>query len=158
MRIANIIALAGLGFAIGGQALAQQTPGTPFTPQQLDQQSQERMNATGPRNWGPPPPQSSIPPEKLTQPDEMLVCMSSDPWKPVYSQPSSSGAVIGKTLLEVAVKGETVNGFVPILFGPGKTGYVPATEVRPFQSTIKPGLACSIAGLRPNGAAVFDIH
>ncbi len=157
MRIAKLMVLAGVSLGVlGGPALAQQSGG--FTPQQLDEMSEQRMQELGPRNWGPPVPQSAVPKEDVRQPSQLLVCMSSDPWKNVYSAPSASSAVIGKTLPEVAVKGATVDGYVPILFGPGTTGYVPAAEVRPFKSTVKPGATCTIAGVRPNGAAVFRLN
>jgi hypothetical protein len=158
MRISIIAALAALGLATAiGPAQAQQSQ-SGLTPQQLDQMSKERQHEIGPRNWGPPPPQSSIPKEILRQPTQLLVCMSADPWKPVYAHPSTAAAVIGKTLPEVAVSGRTVGGFVPVLFGPGRTGYVPADDVRPFRSEFNPGASCTISGLRPNGSAVFDIH
>jgi hypothetical protein len=99
-----------------------------------------------------------VPKEDIRPANRLLVCMSTDPWKPVYLQPSTSAPVIGKTMDYVAVSGQTAEGFVPILFGPGKTGYVPAGEVRPFHSTVKPGLSCTISGVRPNGSAVFAIH
>jgi hypothetical protein len=158
MRITMIAALAAVGFtATAAQAVAQQSqPG--FTPPQLDQMSKERQQAIGPRNWGPPPPLSSIPKQQLQQPSKLLVCMSTDAWQPIYGQPSSSASVIGKTLTEVAVDGRTVNGFVPILYGPGRTGYIPAKAVRPFHSDLNAGATCTISGLRPNGAAVFDIR
>jgi len=156
MRITGLMVLAGLGLAMAGQAMAQQSGG--FTPEQLDQMSKQRMQAIGPRNWGPPVPQDAVPKQDTRPPSQLLVCMSADPWKNVYSGPSQSSPVIGKTLPEVAVKGATVAGFTPILFGPGRTGYVPASEVMPFHSTVKPGLTCSIAGVRPNGSAVFDLH
>jgi hypothetical protein len=157
MRITKLMVLSGVSLGmLTGAAMAQQNGG--FTPQQLDQMSKERMQELGPRNWGPPVPQSAVPKEDIRPPTELLVCMSADAWKDVYETPSQSSPVIGKTLPVVAVKGATVKGFVPILFGPGQTGYVPANEVRPYQSTLKPGSACSIAGVRPNGAAVFDYH
>jgi hypothetical protein len=156
MRISIITALAAIGLLVAsGQAGAQQSG---FTPQQLDQMSKQRMQATGPRNWGPPPPQSAIPKQDIRPSNRLLVCMSADPWKSVYAGPSSSAPVIGKTLPQVAVSGRTVDGFVPILFGPGKTGYVPQPEVRPFHSTVKAGLSCTISGVRPNGSAVFAIQ
>jgi hypothetical protein len=159
MRIGGWFIIAALCVVVlGGPALAQQAGTYTPTPQQLDQMSTERMQAIGPRNWGPPPPQSSIPQENLTQPQELLVCMSADPWKNVYASPSARSRVIGATLPEVAVKGREVDGFVPILFGPGRTGYVAANDVRPFQSKLKPGSTCTIVGLRPNGSAVFSIH
>jgi hypothetical protein len=144
--------------AMSVPAMAQQAGGYTPTPQQLDQMSKERMQAIGPRNWGPPVPQSAVPKEDIRPSNQLLVCMSADPWKPVYSRPSTSSGEIGKTLPQVAAKGATVDGFVPILFGPGRTGYVPASEVRPFQSTLKPGSTCTISGVRINGSAVFDLH
>jgi hypothetical protein len=156
MRISIITALAAVGLAcMAGRAGAQQSG---FTPQQLDQMSKQRMQAIGPRNWGPPVPLSEVPKEDIRPPSRLLVCMSADPWKSVYAQPSTSAAVIGKTMDYVAVSGQTVKGFVPILFGPGKTGYVPQHEVRPFHSTVKAGLSCTISGVRPNGSAVFAIQ
>jgi hypothetical protein len=158
MRTTMIAALAAVSLtAIAAPTVAQQNqPG--FTPQQLDQMSKERQQAIGPRNWGPPPPQSSIPKEHLQQPSKLLVCMTTDAWKPIYGEPSASAPVIGKTLTEVAVEGRAVNGFVPILYGPGRTGYLPAQAVRPFHSDLNAGATCTISGVRPNGAAVFDIH
>jgi hypothetical protein len=157
MCITKLMVLAGLSLSVlAGPVLAQQNGG--FTPQQLDEMSKQRMQELGPRNWGPPVPQSVVPKEDIRQPNELLVCMSADPWKNVYAAPNVSSGVIGKTLPEVAVKGATVKGFVPILFGPGRTGYVPAAEVRPFRSTVKPGATCTIAGVRPNGAAVFRMN
>lgn len=156
MRIIAIAALTACSLtAVVVPAEAQQIG---LTPQQLDEMSRQRQQAVGPRNWGPPPPQSSIPKENLRPTGTLLVCMSADPWQPVYAQPDTSAPVIGKTLPQVAVSGRSVNGFVPMLFGPGKTGYVPEAEVRPFQSDIRPGLSCTISGVRPNGSAVFDIH
>ena len=156
MRITAIAALIICGLAAVARPAEAQQSG--FTPQQLDEMSKQRQQAVGPRDWGPPPPQSSLPKENLRPPNTLLVCMSADPWKPVYAQPNTSAPVIGKTLPQVAVSGRSVNGFVPVLFGPGKTGYVPEAEVRPFQSDIKPGLSCTISGVRPNGSAVFNIH
>jgi hypothetical protein len=158
MRISIIAVLTTVGLAVvAGRAGAQQNQ-SGFTPQQLDEMSKQRQEQIGPRNWGPPPPQSSIPKEALRQPSELLVCMSADPWKPVYAEPSSGATVIGKTLPQVAVSGRTINGFVPVLFGPGRTGYVSASEVRPFKSDLNPNASCTISGLRPNGSAVFNIH
>jgi hypothetical protein len=156
MKISMIATLAALGLtAMASQASAQQSG---FTPQQLDQLSNQRQQEIGPRNYGPPVPQSEVLQSDIRPPSKLLVCMSADPWKPVYAAPSLSAPVIGETLSQVAVSGPTTSGFEPVLFGPGKTGYVPANEVRPFQSTIKPGLTCTISGIRPNGSAVFDIQ
>jgi len=155
MRIAGMMVLAGLGLAMAGQALAQQSGG--FTPQQLDQMSKQRMEEQGPRNWGPPPPLSSVPSQNLYDPNGLVACMSIKQWQPIYANPSASSAVIGKTLPQVAVTGAAVNGFLPVLMGRGAKGYVPASEVTPFHSTIKPGLTCNVE-LRADGSPVYDLH
>jgi hypothetical protein len=156
MRNTKLIVLAGVSLSVlGSQALAQQSGG--FTPQQLDEMSKQRMQELGPRNWGPPPPQSSVPPQNLHQPGGLVVCMSIKQWSPIYAKPNASSQVVGKTLPQVAVTGATVNGFVPILMGRGGKGYVPAGEVTPFRSTIKAGLTCNVE-LRADGSAVYDIH
>lgn len=156
MRITKLMVLAGVSLSmLGGQATAQQSNG--FTPQQLQQMWERDHQGQAPRNWGPPPPLSSVPSQHLRQPNELVVCMSIDQWESIYSGPSTTSAVIGKTPPEVAVKGASINGFVPVLFGPGRTGYVLAGEVRSFRSTIKPGLTCRVE-VRPNGSPVFDIR
>ena len=64
MRITKLMVLARVSLSVlGGQVLAQQSGG--FTPQQLDEMSKQRMQELGPRNWGPPPPQSSVPSQNL---------------------------------------------------------------------------------------------
>lgn len=156
MRITKLMVLAGVSLSVlGGQVLAQQSGG--FTPQQLDEMSKQRMQELGPRNWGPPPPQSSVPSQNLHEPGGLVVCMSIKQWSPIYAEPSASSQVVGKTLAQVAVTGATVNGFVPILMGRGGKGYVPAGEVTPFRSTIKAGLTCNVE-LRADGSPVYDIH
>jgi hypothetical protein len=158
MRITGMMMVAALGMAaMSVPAMAQQAGGYTPTPQQLDQMSKERMQATGPRNWGPPPAQSSIPPQNLHQPSELVVCMSIKQWDPIYGKPSASSAVVGKTLAQVAVKGAAVNGFVPVLMGKGATGYVPASELKPFRSQFKPGLTCNVE-IRADGSPVYDLH
>lgn len=156
MQMTKLMVLAGVSLSVvGGQVLAQQSGG--FTPQQLDEMSKQRMQELGPRNWGPPPPQSSVPSQNLHEPSGLVVCMSIKQWSPVYAEPSASSQVVGKTLAQVAVTGAMVNGFVPVLMGRGGKGYVPAGEVTPFRSTIKAGLTCNVE-LRADGSPVYDIH
>ncbi|HUN42801.1 MAG TPA: hypothetical protein VMU81_21115, partial [Acetobacteraceae bacterium] len=89
MRITKLMVLAGVSLSVlGAPALAQQSGG--FTPQQLDQMSKQRLQELGPRNWGPPVPQSAVPKADIRQPNELLVCMSADPWKNVYAAPTAS--------------------------------------------------------------------
>jgi len=156
MRITKLMVLAGVSMSVlGSQAPAQQSNN--FTPQQLQQMWERDHQGQGPRNWGPPPPLSSVPSQHLRQPNELVVCMSVDQWKPIYAHPSVGSRVVGETVQQVAVKGAEQNGFVPVLLGRGGTGYVPASEVRPFQSTIKPGLTCTVE-VRPDGSPVYDIR
>lgn len=156
MRITGMIVLAGLGLsALGGQVAAQQR--NSFTLQQLQQMWDRDHQGRPPRNYGPPVPQSEVPSQHLRQPDGLVVCMSIKDWQPIFAGPSATSSVIGRTPQEVAVKGADEHGFVPILFGPGRTGYVPASEVRPYQSTVKPGLRCNVM-VRPDGSPVFDLR
>lgn len=145
--------------ADGSPASAQSAPGQPgLAPQELDKLSQQRQDEVGPRNWGSPPPQSTVPQPAVQQPNTLLVCMGTDPWQPVYAKPSASSALIGKTLLEVAVSGRNVNGFAPIVFGAGKSGYIPEASLHPYTSSTNPGVTCQVTGVQPNGAVVFTIR
>ncbi len=154
VRISSMWTVATIGLVVlSVQARAQAPSG--LTPQQLDQMSKERMQAIGPRNWGPPVPQSMVPKETVLPTKELWVCMSAEQWQPVYSGPSKSSPVIGETLSQEAVGGRYVNGFARVLFGSGKIGYVPAGQLRPFSSKLRPGSTCTVEGVRPNGAPVF---
>jgi hypothetical protein len=156
MRIKGVVVvLAGLSVMLSGQAMAQQQPAGGFTPQQLDQMSQQRMQEEGPRNWGPPPPQSSIQPDKIIPVDGLWVCMSAKQWQPVYASPSASSPVIAKTLSQAAVGGREVNGFDPVLVRTGRIGYVAASNLSPFQSALRPGTTCTVEGVRLSGSIVF---
>ena len=156
-----ILAAVAAGLLAGGvpHAQAQQRPGQQpgFTPQELDRMSQQRMEETGPVDHGPPVPLSSVPKLQLFQPAEPWICKSTNPWQPVYSEPSLTAPTFGQTQSHVAVGGRTQNGFARILFPNGKIGWIPANQVRPFVSDVKPGLACQVSGVRANGAPVFDI-
>lgn len=158
MRIGSWFIMAAIGAVVSaGPVFAQQAGTYTPTPQQLDQMSKERMQAIGPRNWGSPPPASSIPAQNLRQPDGLVVCMSIKQWQPIYARPSATSSVVGKTLAQIAVKGAAVNGFVPVMLGRGGTGYVPASAVSPFHSPFKAGLTCSVQ-VRADGSPVYDIH
>jgi hypothetical protein len=158
MRISVIAIWATVGLvALAGQSGAQQNQ-SGFTPQQLDEMSKQRQEQIGPRNWGPPPPQSSIPKDTILPTKDLWVCMSTDAYQPVFAEPSTKAPVIGQTLTQVAVSGPYVDGFAKVLHYNGKVGYVPKNDIRPFKSEIKAGLSCSISGVRPNGTPVFDIH
>lgn len=78
-----------------------------------------------------------------------LACAHIDQWQPVRSQPSDSAPVLGYTQAQIAVEGTAGGGYERVLYYNGKTGYVP-------EAALKPARTCSIAGLRPNGAPVFQ--
>ena len=159
MRITGMMMVAALGMAaMSVPAMAQQVGGYTPTPQQLDQMSKERIQETGPRNWGPPPPQSSLPKEKIIPLNDLWVCMSAKQWQPIYASPSGSAAVIGKTLSQAAVGGKSVNGFDPVLVRAGRIGYVRASDVSPYSSQFRPGSTCTVEGVRPNGTLVFGYN
>jgi len=138
------------------QAHAQQQQG--FTPQELDRMSQQRMQATGPINHGPPPPLSSIPKQQIYQPKEPWICKGTTAWQPVYSAPSMSAAPLGKTMNMIAVGGRPQNGFARILFPNGKIGWVPAGTVHEYVSDVVPNATCSISGVRAEGGPIFSVQ
>ena len=124
-------------------------------PQQLDQMSKERTQVLGPRNWGPPPPRSSTPKETIIPLNGLWVCMSAKQWQLIYASPSTSSAVIGKTLSQAAVGGREINGFDPVLVRAGRIGYVEASHLSPYRSTHRPSSTCTVKGVQPNGLVVF---
>jgi len=138
------------------QTHAQQQQG--FTPQELDRMSQQRMQATGPVNHGPPVPLSSVPKTQVFQPKEPWICKGTTAWQPVYSAPNTSAPAMGKTLDMVAVGGRPQNGFARILFLNGQIGWIPANTVREYVSDVKPGGGCQVEGVRANGAPVFTFN
>ena len=70
MRITAIAALIACCLAAAVRPAEAQQSG--FTPQQLDEMSRQRQQAVGPRDWGPPPPQSSLPKENFRPPVRCL--------------------------------------------------------------------------------------
>jgi len=156
-----ILAAVAVSLLVGGlpHAQAQQRPGQQpgFTPQELDRMSQQRMEEMGPVDHGPPPP-SSLPRLQLFQPAEAWLCKGTEAWQPIYSAPSRSAAVIGKTLPAIAVGGRNVSGFSRILSNGGHIGYVPSETIHEYRSDVAPGTTCSIEGVRANGAPVFAYH
>jgi hypothetical protein len=157
MRVTKLMVLAGVSLSVlGGPVLAQQNGG--FTPQQLDDMSKERTQETGPRNWGPPPPQGSLPKETVIPLDGLWVCMGAQQWQPIYASPNKSSAVIGQTLSQVAVGGKELNSFDPVLVRAGRVGYVQASIVSPYASKLRPGSTCTVDGVQPNGALIFGYH
>jgi len=157
-----ILAAVAAGLLSGGvpHAQAQQRPGQQpgFTPQELDRLSEQRMQEMGRVDHGPPVPQSSVPKVQLFQPAEPWVCKGTEDWLPIYSAPSKTSPVVGKTLSSIAVGGRNVNGFSRILTNGGHIGYVPSETIHEYRSEFNPGSTCSVEGVRANGAPVFAYH
>lgn len=143
----NFLVLTGC-LAAAGLANAQSA----FTPQELDKLSRDNA-ATNPKRA---PSASTAPHTDTIVPLAGYACMGIEPWQPVYAAPDAKSPQIGKTQMQIAVSGKQVQGFDEVLFYNGRHGFVPAAQVHPFKSDVRPGGTCSIAGARPNGAPVFE--
>lgn len=139
---------AGLAIAtIAGSASAQDIG-------RLERMSAERNAAIHSPQQTPSPAGPTTP---LAKPSQHLTCMSTTPWQPVFAQPNGEATTLGKTQPQIAATGRTINGYAEVTYYNGQTGYVPSALVHPFQSQVKPGGTCSIAGVRQNGAPVFKM-
>jgi len=159
-----LAALSGLALlASSGCALAQsETPPQPIPPhmgqemKHLDQLSNEN-NALVHRNWGPPPPQSSIPPTQFTPAHGFWQCLSVDNYKHVHSAPSGSSAVVGITYGWLAAGPES-GAFTKVHLARGKIGYVRSSYIHPFHDKLAPHAICTFDGDQPSGINLFDIR
>lgn len=157
--LASAIAIAAT-LAVGGCATAQTTPAPNMTnmgqlAQKLNKLSNEN-SALLHRNYGPPPPQSSIPPTPYTTVPGFWKCMSSVPTKTVYSGPSASSPAIGITDSWVAA-GPEVGGFTKVYYHLGKIGYVKSKYIHSFYDKFSPGTTCTFEGVQPNGVDLFNL-
>ena len=125
-----------------------------LTGPELDRMAAERNAEMRPIAPLPRPPHA-VSHEDIRPADRLWVCMSTEPYQPVYAAPSTAAPVIGQTMSDIAVSGAWVNGFATILRGGGRLGYIPASSVRPYQP-LHPGGTCRIAGVRPDGSPVFS--
>jgi len=159
-----LAALSGLALlASSGCALAQsETPPQPIPPhmgqemKHLDQLSNEN-NALVHRNWGPPPPQSSIPPIKVTPAHGFWGCLSVDDYKHVHSAPSAASPVVAITYDWVAA-GPTTGQFTKVHLARGKIGYVRTSYLHPFHDKYAPKAICTFEGDQPSGLNLFNIR
>lgn len=159
-----LAALSGLALlASSATALAQsETPPQPIPPhmgqemRQLDHLSNEN-NALVHRNWGPPPPQSSIPPIKVTPAHGFWGCLSVDDYKHVHSAPSATSPVVGITYDWVAA-GPATGQFTKIHIARGKVGYVRTSYLHPFHDKYAPKAICTFEGDQPSGLNLFNIR
>lgn len=143
-----------------GCAMAQsETPPQPIPPhmgqemKHLDQLANKNLSTTH-RNWGPPPPQSSIPHTKFTPVPGFWKCMSVDNYKHVHSAPSASSPVVGITWGWLAA-GPQIGAFTKVYLARDKIGYVRSTYIYPFHDKFAPTSTCTFEGVQPAGNNLF---
>lgn len=157
-RTSALIMATLLGGLTAGVAFAQQ-PTVPSKSeiQELDKLSQQRL-MEHPHNFGPPVPQSAVPPDHVTPLNGLWVCRSVRLLTPVYSGPSLSSDVLIRSDGYAAATGGYVNGFQRVLVRRGVIGYVPKQYIHPFHDNLAPAATCSVLGTKANGLPELDIR
>lgn len=151
-KAAGAAALAAVGIASAAQAQ------TPDDLARLERFSRDRGRALA-LTHRLTPPVSSGSPERLVQPERLWVCKGSQPGLPIYSSPDRSSSAMGVTQDFVATSGATVGGFVQVMGYNGRLGFVPANTLGPYVNTVKPGVQCTVEGLRRrDNSPVFGFH
>ncbi|MDD2859500.1 MAG: hypothetical protein PHT60_15085 [Acidiphilium sp.] len=156
------LSLAGAGFLavlVGAGCAIAQTPGGPvkeMSPQELQKLSNEN-SAILHRNFGPPPPQSSIPLTQYTPVSGFWKCMGADPSKPIRSAPDKYAPKIGMTMNWVAA-GPSMHGYSKLFLARGKIGYLNDRYIHPFFDKLAPGDTCTFEGVQTNGLDLFNIR
>jgi hypothetical protein len=138
--------------AVGGVARAQG-----FSGAELDRMSKQRMQALPPRNYGPPPPQSTVPVIPLHPSAIALICMGVTPYQPILAKPAASAVKIGTAVGTIATTGVSTGGYSQVLYKEGVLGYVPATAVHAYRNEFNPVTTCSVQGLRSNGVIQYKL-
>ena len=147
-----LIAAAALATVMAHQAHGQALPDIDF----LDRLAAQRNAEMRPRPEQTPP--AATPRERLRPVNHLWVCMSTTPWQPILASPYPGATVIGRTLPQIAASIGWVNGYGEVLSYNGKIGFVPASQIKPYHSDLKPGSTCTVAGLRIDGSPVFSLH
>jgi len=127
-----------------------------FTAQELDRMSKQNSEGRV-RNFGPPPPLSSVPPDVVHQPPGIWVCMGTDEYIPILGTPQVGAPSIAQSMGQIAA-GADKNGYTSVLVNEGKIGYVPKSAVKPYKNQFNPGATCSFLGVRQNGLPVFKVR
>ncbi|SDB71566.1 hypothetical protein [Belnapia rosea] len=146
------VAVAAVGIASTAQAQ------TPEDIARLDRFSRDRGRALAlTHQLTPPVPSGS--PERLMQPERLWVCKGTQPGLPIYSSPDRTSTPMGVTQDFIATSGATVGGFVQVMGYSGRLGFVPANTLGPYINTVKPGVQCTVEGLRRrDNSPVFGFH
>jgi hypothetical protein len=96
-----------------------------------------------------------VEPQRLHPARQPWRCLGTNPWHKVYAAPDASSPVIGLTQPQIAVTGDPVNGFLPVLYYNGRLGYLPAASVHAFHQPDHPETTCTFAGLTAQGRPMF---
>lgn len=126
-----------------------------LTGPELDRLSRDR----GPTNREEitPLPAAPVAPGTFVPAQDSWECKSITEWTDVLAEAQRGARVIGKTQMQVAVSTRAaVNGFREILFYNGTRGFVPASQVKPYSSTINPGQGCTVSLEASTGKPKFS--
>ncbi len=151
------LSITGMGLAavLGIAALAPcraQAPQT-FDPGFLDRMAEERNAAKVPGKAITLPP---APRQVVTQPRQLLVCMSVPAFCPILAAPRADARVIGRTTDIVAASMNTTAGYAEIVpFTSDSIGYVPRSLLTAYRSAMAPGTPCTVA-FTAAGRLAFD--
>lgn len=151
-QMSSAVALLGV-LVFVGSASAQG-----FSGPELDRMSKERLDSGAFRNFsaGPPPPTTSnrVP---LHPPQGLWVCMSTNEYVPILSEPRPGSPALGQSSGQIAA-GPDRGGYTSVLYHEGKIGWLPKTAVRPYHNEFNARATCTIAGLRADGLVMFDVR
>ena len=145
-------------FAAGLVLVAGTAHAQGFTPQELDKMSKDRLDAGAFRKFAAPPaPATTAQSPPLHQPSGTWVCMSTDSYVPILSEPRPGAPAIGQSVGEIAA-GADRGGYTSVLFKEGVIGWVPRSQVRPYHNEFNARATCTIGGIRPNGVVTFRVR
>ncbi len=129
-----------------------------FTGPELDRMAKERLDSGAFRNFsaGSPPPTTSnrVP---LHAPPGIWICMSTNEYVPILSEPRTGSPVLGQSSGQIAA-GADRGGYTSVLYHEGKIGWLPKAAVRPYHNEFNARATCTFAGLRADGLVMFNVR
>lgn len=131
-----------------------------FTDQELERMSQERLRDMPKRDWGPPVPQSAVPPgprlSPLPEPATCLSTTSAD--EPILASPDFKAKRIGIAPGRIAATGMHRGAFTKVLYTGTRTGWVATAHLVPFHATGGGSATlCLVSGVAPNGMIAYHV-
>jgi len=132
-----------------------------FTDQELERMSQERLRDMPKRDWGPPVPQSAVPPgprlSPLPEPATCLSTTSED--EPIFASPNFDARRIGIAPGRIAATGLHRGAFTKVLYTGTRTGWVATAHLVPFHATGGGSATlCFVSGVAPNGMIAYHVE